>query len=395
MGKTRDFFSKKKGWSVLKDEIIGCYLTPYINKILYTNRPLVIIDCFAGKGKFDDGNDGSPIIIGKHIKSVIDDVNRKNKVIYGIFIEKKYTEDLQRNLDGYRYCEVLKGKFDDYINKILNIDMDTNIFVYVDPYGIKNLNFKNFQRIKNKNFFSLELLMNLNSFGFLREGCRLLRYEDIQFAEQNDFDDEYEIDETNSIENMNMIADGDYWQEILLDKINEKIDMLQAEEKFINSYIQQLKKLFKYVVNIPIKLKTKNIPKYRLIFGTNHEDGLILMSDEMNKAWKKILQLDRKKQEVLFEYDFPDLTLYNGFNLEEDILDIIKKSTDKSILLKELIVQLIGKYGITFSQRDFKNKLKELNEKGLEIIWEPALTETGKKATSMDYRKYKIIVRSE
>ena len=31
-------------------------------KILYTRNPLVYVDCFAGKGKFDDGNPGSPLI---------------------------------------------------------------------------------------------------------------------------------------------------------------------------------------------------------------------------------------------------------------------------------------------------------------------------------------------
>ena len=65
--------------------------------------------------------------------------------------------------------------------------------------------------------------------------------------------------------------------------------MFTAEEKFINRYIEQMKKLFKYLVSIPIKLKTKNIPKYRLIFCTNHEDGLILMANSMDRTWKKIL----------------------------------------------------------------------------------------------------------
>lgn len=60
--KNNDFFAEKKAWSVVKDELLGCYFMPYVSKILHTYRPLVYVDCFAGKGKFDDGNPGSPLI---------------------------------------------------------------------------------------------------------------------------------------------------------------------------------------------------------------------------------------------------------------------------------------------------------------------------------------------
>ena len=60
--KNDDFFVEKKPWSKVKDELLGCYLKPYVAKILYTRKPLVYVDCFAGKGKFDDGNLGSPLI---------------------------------------------------------------------------------------------------------------------------------------------------------------------------------------------------------------------------------------------------------------------------------------------------------------------------------------------
>ena len=63
MSHTKDFFKAKKPWSILKDQILDYYLAPYIAKILKTGKPLIIIDCFAGKGRFDDDEIGSPIII--------------------------------------------------------------------------------------------------------------------------------------------------------------------------------------------------------------------------------------------------------------------------------------------------------------------------------------------
>lgn len=46
-----------------KDSVLGAYLRPYLAKISRTRRAVRIADCFAGKGRFDDGRDGSPMII--------------------------------------------------------------------------------------------------------------------------------------------------------------------------------------------------------------------------------------------------------------------------------------------------------------------------------------------
>lgn len=59
---SKEFFVKKNEWSVIKDELLACYLKPYFSKILTTKKPVNYVDCFAGKGKFDDGSKGSPLI---------------------------------------------------------------------------------------------------------------------------------------------------------------------------------------------------------------------------------------------------------------------------------------------------------------------------------------------
>lgn len=37
--KNNDFFVQKKDWSKVKDDLLACYLKPYITKILCTNKP--------------------------------------------------------------------------------------------------------------------------------------------------------------------------------------------------------------------------------------------------------------------------------------------------------------------------------------------------------------------
>lgn len=392
MGQTKNFFKEKKDWSLFKDKILDDYLAPYIAKIVRTGKPLVIIDCFAGKGKFDNGENGSPLLIAEHIKSSLQKAASLSKKIKGLFIEKKYFDDLKTNLAGHSNTEVLPGTFEDNLQKILSVEAQSSVFLYVDPYGIKSLSLNNFKQIKDKKFYSTEMLMNFNSAGFLREGCRLLKYEGL-FKDEELTD--YESDEeANTIERMDAVAGGTYWQEILKDYYNGKIDIYQAEDKFISAYSSKLKDIYKYSVNIPLKVKSTHLPKYRLIFGSNHEDGFILMADNMHKEWKEIIDHQRGEQLALLDLEFPDLTLLKGFDLHKDILSLVPIGSSGK-LLKSLIVELIQKYGITFSESDYKKKIRGMEKDSVLIVNRiPPLTPKDKKpATSMDYGEYKITIR--
>ena len=394
MGQTKDFFKEKKDWSRFKDKILDYYLSPYIVKIINTRKPLLIFDCFAGKGKFDNGENGSTLIIVNHIKSVLHQNASLSNKVKGFFIEKKYYNDLKINLQGHLNTEVLDGTFEENLQKILSADAHSNIFLYVDPYGIKNLSLNNFKKIKDKNFSSLEMLMNFNSVAFIREGCRLLRPDQPQDLIDDELTDYESDDDSNTIERMNAVAGGTYWKDILNDYYSNTIDIYQAEDRFISEYSSKLRDIYRYTINIPIKLKSsRHLPKYRLIFGSNHEDGLILMADNMNKKWKEIIENQRGSQLALFDFEFPDLTLQKGFDLHQDILAFVSAS-NTGRPLKNLIVELIQKYGITFSESSYKRKIRSM-EQAADLIVDrfPPLTKTGKQATSMDYGEFRIIAR--
>lgn len=79
--KNDDFFAAKKEWSKVKDELLGCYFKPYVSKILHTHRPLIYVDCFAGKEKFEDGNAGSPLIALKIIDECLANTTMQNAQI--------------------------------------------------------------------------------------------------------------------------------------------------------------------------------------------------------------------------------------------------------------------------------------------------------------------------
>lgn len=291
----RDFFKQKKIWSEVKDELLGCYLVPYFNKILSMNNPILYVDCFAGKGKFDDGKNGSPLIALESLERSIAAYNSSHprggnmpKVIMK-FIELNHASDLQANLveqpDGR--CEVIDGKFEDNIMPLLQKAMKThrsmNVFLYVDPYGVKVLNSALFDALPIA-FATAELLINLNTFGFIREACRVMK---VTFREKEEevFSDieEYDSSFMDSIEELNAVAGGGYWQEIITDYGKGIIDCYQAEKEFAQRYKLRLRKKYNYVLELPIRLKAGQHPKYRMVHATNHPDGCTLMADNIAK----------------------------------------------------------------------------------------------------------------
>lgn len=193
--------------------MLGCYLRPYIQKVLHTKRPIIYVDCFAGKGKFEDGKPGSPIIALNIFQECIGKTKMNNWSIKPIFIDLNYAEDLHTNLAEYGAIDIVSGCYEDKIEKILSSKAGCYIFLYIDPYGIKALDFGLFKSFSDPyQFYSIELLINMNSFGFIREGCRVLG---VPYEDTTLFEDLVEYESTklelneNSVEALNNIAGGE------------------------------------------------------------------------------------------------------------------------------------------------------------------------------------------
>src|SRR6476469_68613 len=62
-----DFFERLKPWSRRKHRLLGKYLPPFSAKVAKatTNREIYCVDGFAGAARYEDGSDGSPLLIAK------------------------------------------------------------------------------------------------------------------------------------------------------------------------------------------------------------------------------------------------------------------------------------------------------------------------------------------
>jgi len=383
------FFQQKNDWSRVKDELLRCYLKPYFTKVLHTQRPILYVDCFAGKGRFDDGSDGSPLIALK----IREEVTGDSRAIESCFIDLYHADDLRQNLLSYRQqgvpVGVSDGRFEDVIQGLLAKRKNHNVFLYIDPYGIKALDFNLFSAFAQ--IGSIEMLINMNTFGFIRSACSAMKTTRA-FELDESLDDlvEYDTSQVDSISTLNEIAGGTYWQEIIGDYNNRAIDGYEAERRFSVAYKAQLRTKFTYVLDMPIRLKSGHHPKYRMVHVSNHEDGCYLMAENMLKRTDELLDMQLGGQLLL-----------PGFGNEPDYSEIPQKvlkylsNAPAGVGLTMLIAMLFTEYGLHWKIDGIRDILRKMEKEGVIYIDRtPPITDGGRQSTFMtENKKQTVIVR--
>jgi three-Cys-motif partner protein len=345
-----DFFDRKKPWSKIKDNILTKYLEPYINKIKELKRPIVIVDGFAGPGKFSDGFEGSPLIICKRID---EERSKLNIPIFGIFIDKKkrhYTalkNNLQNYIDG-KIVFVFREDFGNLIEEIIELVKDSSVLFYLDPFGIRGIEFDKLQKIFERvNIASTEVLINFNYSSFVR-----------QAGNWNVYDSSEEIKKKvkmAKLDNAKKVMGGDYWLDIVE---NSQLSSTERELAVVEAYKEKYKIYFKYVCSCPVKEKDANVAKYHLIFASRHFDALDLMNDIMHGEYEKFL-IHEYKEGFLFDTR-PENKKKDLNKLENMIYELVKKEKPISRfeIRKTLIPYNFMKYAIKDYRACIENLLK-------------------------------------
>lgn len=401
----KDFFKKKNEWSEIKDRLLGCYLTPYFQKVLRTGKPIFYVDCFAGKGKFDDGKDGSPLIALHKREECLERTNRKDKAgaIKTCFIDMNYGKELAINIasifPSYDTPAVISGRYEDNILKCLQNKRGYNVFLYVDPYGIKALDSSIFDAFKSLGFNSFEMLINFNSFGFFRDACRVMRVDYHNDAALQNLDElvEYEpteVDATKQSEDLLIrIAGGNYWREIVVDFRDGKIDGYQAEQRLSREYKNMLKQRYGYVLDMPIRLKPGQRPKYRMIHVCDHEDGCFLMAQNMQKRKDELfINIQQQGQYSLFDMGtIGALSAEGDTYSREEIAGMVEKhiwTSPADVRLTKFLASFVNEYGIVCEFKMVYEILEELKRSGeIDIVRTPELTLNGKPTTFWEEKK--------
>lgn len=355
------FFEEKKFWSERKDEILRCYLPPYLAKIATQNSPILIVDAFAGPGLFEDGKDGSPLII---CNAVNEATSRRISVPVSVMCIEPVPElydKLQKSVSAFPFAQAMKGTFLDYITTIESKAKMHSVFLYVDPFTVEGLNLDAmdsvFQHLTVSRM-SVEILLNLNSFSFVRRGLAALQLAvpdpnpEIEDIEPMDA----KIETPPSIEKLNSVVGGTWWQEIL--KTNESFP--QKVDNISNGVCRLLSMRFKEVCKHSLKaLPHHTVPKYDLIFASRSQDALLLMNNEMVKSQRTLADLAKPVQPTLFENR--PVELIPDFDI---LPDLILKHTSKPKQRKQVIIDIVRESFCQFAQTEIRGSIEHMLKTG-------------------------------
>lgn len=290
------FFERKQAWSKYKDLILDYYLTPYLHKVACLGKPIAVIDCFAGAGRFGDGEEGSPLIIGRRLA----ELTARGHDAKAVFIEKDADlfARLRENTQGLPIThEELVGDFHSHVDHLVDLARTHTVFTYVDPIRPGDLLFGDlagvYSRIQQGQ--SVETLINFLSVGFVRRTLGMLprvlgegtaEDEDADAWADDEVDAQCELDHR-EVAACNEIAGGDYWQTHATKPHMSFADRVDA---VAGGYANELRRWFRWVLYYPIRERYQiKHPKYHLVFGSRYSDAVDLMNRAMVKARREFV----------------------------------------------------------------------------------------------------------
>jgi hypothetical protein len=354
----KSFFQQKRPWSKRKDTILQRYLTPYLPKIATQGAPILIVDAFAGPGKFGDGELGSPLIICRCVDQAL--ARGLSTPVSVMCIDTDFFSDLYDSIKPFPFAEAKQGEFHKHLQEIERLARNHSIFLYIDPWTVEGLQWDQMDQVfkhLSVSRMSIEVLLNFNAQSFARRGLAALKLA----VPKSDpaIEDEEEIDApivtSPSVMHLNNVVGGDWWQSIL----QSPLTFPQKVQQLADGICANLLVRFKEVCQHPIKaMPHHSVPKYFLIFGSRHPDALLLMNDEMVKSQRTLADLAKPKDPTLFEMRpvslVPDIEA-----LPMIVLNHVQKPTDRGTVILNVVREHFCKFAVKDIRTSISNMLRE------------------------------------
>ena len=197
---------------------------------------------------------------------------------------------------------------------------------------------------------------------------------------------------------LTQIAGGNYWMDIVRDFQAGRIDGYQAERRLSAEYKQHLKQKYKYVLDMPIRLKPGQRPKYRMIHVCDHEDGCFLMAENMQRRKDELfVNIQQNGQLSLFNMmSTVTSTVENDILTQEEIEQMVLAhihQMTRETHITVFLADFCNEYGVICPFKMIYEILTKLENAGtIDIVRDPALTAAGKKRTFWEEKAGQTVI---
>lgn len=319
-------------------------MPPYLYKVAQLRRPIILIDAFAGPGKFEDESAGSPLIIYSAAKKHL-----KNNYL-AIFVNKKtkHHKQLSHLFSGSDNVILIRGSADDFLAKVRNVLTDHTVFLYLDPFGLKGCEFSIIEPfLQRDQEYSTEIVINLNISTVHRLAARK--------AVENGRANTREIRAFHR--QLTKTLGGDYWKEILLSDNSKR-----PEEKAMELMAKYCNKILDigspgaFSAYCPVREKEGGAIKYCLAFYSRSQHAMLLMNDIMCRAY------NRHMHEIWKTGTFFEDSTWEEFretrDLESIIFESVRETQYKS--RQDIWFDIVQKNFMRFTKSQYIKTVKKL-----------------------------------
>lgn len=281
MSTSQDFFRERKAQAVFKHAILARYPVVFASKT-GLGRPVFFLDGYAGRGEYDDGTPGSPLLLAQKANRV-----GSFRQVTGVYVERD-AEDY-RNLkrvmaeQGRPHDLVLGGDLQELLPEILAAARGAALFAFLDPFGTALDRDRLVGQLLNRpGTPPTEVLLHISISTVARMGGLLRKRRDegkpLSAADEK------------TIAHANRFLGGTWWQNHFEPVAGVK-DQRRATDAALTvaaEYQAGIRRAARCKsLSMPIRHKPNQLPKYLLVLFTRHVDGLWWFADAVGKAGRE------------------------------------------------------------------------------------------------------------
>jgi len=296
------FFESKQAAAVLKHALLKRYIPLFVGKTGSTSAGgrVAFVDGYAGAGSYEDGQDGSPILVMEEAHAL----TAKARDLHCIFVERdpeafgKLSSAVATQGVGLT-TTVLHGDVEQHLDRIKALVANQPVLYFFDPFGrmfpLASVAELFAGRSKGYGAPATELMVNFNASNLRRTAGHLTSPTALPAT----------------LAGMDDMCGGDWWREVWLDHLPDKDS---AEAAVVAGYAQRLSTAAggagRWIIDV--RNRPANKPVYYLVFLSGHSDGLSLMGESLSlgmQDWRHFLHkqeyagslLDEEYSENLFK----------------------------------------------------------------------------------------------
>ena len=283
-GTSSGLLDEHRAQSVFKHKILSTHVMPFaeITGSRAPGRRVVVLDGFAGRGRYRDGSPASAELI------LQTSVNANRTVIESVFVERKQS-DFRRLADvvaeyrarGVR-CEALSGDVLQHLPSVLRQATGVPLFLFLDPCGA-NIPYAELASVLNGSRRAVwpptEVLLNFSA-DLTRRTAGVLNAGQLDHG---------------AVPVMDRTCGGLWWRQLALDTYaaSPAGNFEAAAFAVVDGYAHRLAASGgMQAVTVPVRRRIGHQPVYHLVFLTRRTHGIWVFADAVARArqeWMRVL----------------------------------------------------------------------------------------------------------